>query len=130
MTESARAVHVAADEGELFVAKGAQRRVKITAGQTEGHLIAAVGTYPAGVPYDLHIHHNTIESFFILEGSARFYVDGAIVEVEKGAFLSVPQGVVHGFVCTTANTRAFVTATPGQWDVEAVGPLPAEMLDP
>ena len=130
MTEPGRGVHVAADEGDLVVSSGAQRRVKVSSEQTEGHLIAAVGTYPSGVPYPLHIHHDTIESFFILEGSARFYVDGTVVEAQQGAFLSVPRGVVHGFVCTTAGTRAFVMLTPGQWDVEFVGPLPDEMLDP
>lgn len=91
--------------------------------------MAAVGTYPAGVPYALHIHHTAIESFYLIEGSARFYVDGAIVEAQPGDYLSVPRGIVHGFVCTTPDTRAFVTLTPGVWDVESIGPLPNEMLD-
>ena len=129
MTEPLHGVHVAADEGELHVHKGAERRIKIASEQTEGHLVAAVGTYPAGVPYDLHVHHTTIESFFILEGSVRFYVDGAVVEAEQGAFLSVPRGIAHGFVATTEGTRAFVMLTPGRWDVEPIGPLPEEMLD-
>ena len=62
MAEPLHGVHVAADEGELHAHKGAERRIKITSEQTEGHLVAAVGTYPAGVPYDLHVHHTTIES--------------------------------------------------------------------
>src|SRR5262249_9177613 len=99
-----------------------------------------------------------IESFFILDGGARFYVDGAVVDAEQGAFLSVPRGAVHGFLPTAEGTRALVMFTPaameGFWEAldraaaadtldekflqklsqkhnrESIGPLPEEMLGP
>jgi quercetin dioxygenase-like cupin family protein len=158
VTEPWRGVHVPADEGELLVFNGTHRRLKVTARQTEGHLTAFVSAYPDGVPHPLHIHHDAIESFFIIEGAARFYVDGVVVDAEQGAFPSVPRGAVHGFVPTAARTRALVMFTPaameGFWEeverassigtldeeylqtlsrrhhVEPLGPRPEEMLGP
>src|SRR5437879_8130633 len=91
---------------------GTQRRLKVTSEQTEGNLTAFVSTYPDGVPHPLHVHHDAIESFFILDGAARFYVDGAVVDAEQGAFLSVPRGAVHGFVPIAERTRALIMFTP------------------
>jgi quercetin dioxygenase-like cupin family protein len=156
VTEPGRGVYVAADEGDLLEFGGTQRRLKVTSEQTEGHLTAFVSTYPDGIPHPLHIHHDAIESFFILDGAARFYVDGAVVDAGKGAFLSVPRGAVHGFVPIAAGTRALIMFTPaameGFWEkiegaatngtldekflqdlsekhgFESVGPLPEDML--
>ena len=158
MTDSVRGGIVPADEGQLMVFDGAERRMKVTSEQTEGHLTAFVSSYPVGVPHHLHVHHNAIESFFILNGAARFYIDGAIEEAEAGTFLSVPRGVVHGFVPIVEGTRALIMFTPsameGFWaelerataagtldadylqrlarehGAEGVGQLPDEMLRP
>jgi quercetin dioxygenase-like cupin family protein len=158
MTEPRRSVYVPPDEGELLVFNGTERPLKITSEQSEGHLTAFVSTYPDRIPIPLHIHHDAMESFFILDGAARFYVDGAVVDAAQGAFLSVPRGAVHGFVPTAEGTRALVMFTPaameGFWEAldraapndtldenfvqdlsqkhnrESIGPLPEEMLGP
>jgi quercetin dioxygenase-like cupin family protein len=89
-------------------------------GRPKAILTVFVSAYPDGVPHPLHIHHDAIESFFIIEGAARFYVGGVVVDAEQGAFVSVPRGAVHGFVPTAAGTRALVMFTPaameGFWE--------------
>jgi mannose-6-phosphate isomerase-like protein (cupin superfamily) len=61
-------------------------------GRPKAILTVFVSAYPDGVPHPLHIHHDAIESFFIIEGAARFYVGGVVVDAEQGAFVSVPRG--------------------------------------
>lgn len=130
--------------------------MKVTSQDTEGHLTAFVSTYPVGVSHPLHIHHDSIESFYLLEGAARFHVDGEIQDADQGSFLSVPRGVAHGFIPLVEGTRALVLFTPsameGFWEqladaaeagtidqidvaslskrhhLEAVGPLPDNVL--
>ncbi|MGH2727833.1 MAG: cupin domain-containing protein, partial [Actinomycetota bacterium] len=114
------------------VFNGTERRMKVTSVDTDGHLPAFVSTYPVGVPHPLHIHHDAIESFYILDGAARFHVDGESREAERGSFLSVPCGVAHGFVALVEGTRALVLFTPsameGFWE-ELAGAAEAGALD-
>ena len=98
MTEPLRALFVAPGEGDRLVFNGTERRMKATAKDTQGHLTAFESSYPVGVPHPLHIHHDAIESFYVLEGTCRFYVGGEVVTATQGAFVSIPRGVTHGFV--------------------------------
>ena len=154
MTGPLHAVHVRDGEGALLEFSGTSRWMKVTSAETEGHLTAFVSAYPDAVPHPLHIHHDSIESFYLLDGAARFYVDGDVIEARQGDFLSVPRGAVHGFVPTAPGTRALIMFTPaameGFWEevahatsdgsisqeffeelsqrhhIESIGPLPAE----
>jgi mannose-6-phosphate isomerase-like protein (cupin superfamily) len=158
VTEPWRGVHVPADDGELLVFNGTHRRLKVTARQTEGHLTAFVSAYPDGVSHPLHIHHDAIESFFIIEGAARFYVDGVVVDAEQGAFLSVPAGPSMGsfpplreperWSCSHRRPwrgfgrrskgphlmgrlmREYLQTLSRRHHVELLGPRPEEMLGP
>jgi hypothetical protein len=44
-----------------------------------------------------HYHRNEDEWFFLLEGRAEFFTDGAWVEVPEGAAVFAPKGVVHAY---------------------------------
>jgi quercetin dioxygenase-like cupin family protein len=107
--------------------------MKATAKDTQGHLTAFESSYPVGVSHPLHIHHDAIESFYILEGTCRFYVGGEVVTATQGAFVSIPRGVTHGFMPVGGGGRALVTFTPaameGLWE-ESGAALEAGTLDP
>ena len=154
MTGPLPAVHVRDGQGDLFEFNGTSRRMKVSGSETEGHLTAFVSTYPDDVPHPLHVHHDSIETFFLLDGAARFFVGDDVIEAQKGDFVSVPRGAVHGFVPTAPGTSALVLFTPaameGFWEeiaqatsdgsidgqfvadlsarynLESIGPLPSD----
>ena len=98
--------------GERLTFKGTERHMKATSKDTEGHLTAFESSYPADVPHPLHIHHDAIESFYILHGTCRFYIGTAVVTASQGAFISIPRGVSHGFIPVGGGARALVMFTP------------------
>jgi quercetin dioxygenase-like cupin family protein len=112
MTEPLRALFVAPGEGNRLVFNGTERRMKATAKDTQGHLTAFESSYPVGVPHPLHIHHDAIESFYVLEGTCRFYVGGEVITANQGSFVSIPRGVTHGFMPVGGGARALVMFTP------------------
>jgi quercetin dioxygenase-like cupin family protein len=132
MTEPLRALFVAPGEGNRLVFNGTERRMKATAKDTQGHLTAFESSYPVGVPHPLHIHHDAIESFYVLEGTCRFYVGGEVITATQGAFVSIPRGVTHGFMPVGGGARALVMFTPaameGFWD-EIASAVEAGTLD-
>jgi quercetin dioxygenase-like cupin family protein len=158
MTVPSRGLFVAPGEGARFLFNGTERQMKATAKDTQGHLTAFESSYPAGVPHPLHIHHDAIESFYMLEGTCRILVGDEVVTATQGAFVSVPRGVTHGFVPIGGAARALVMFTPaameGFWEelhfaaesgsldqakletlrqtyhLESIGPFPQELMDP
>jgi quercetin dioxygenase-like cupin family protein len=120
MTVPTRGLFVAPGEGARFVFDGTERQMKATGNDTQGHLTAFESSYPAGVPHPLHIHHDAIESFYMLEGTCRLLVGDEVVTAPRGAFVSVPRGVPHGLVPIGGPARALVMFTPaameGFWE--------------
>ena len=109
------------------------------------------------MPHPLHIHHDAIESFYVLEGTCRFYVGGEVITANQGSFVSIPRGVTHGFMPVGGGARALVMFTPaameGFWEeigaaveagsldqaklellrrthhMQSIGPFPPELME-
>jgi mannose-6-phosphate isomerase-like protein (cupin superfamily) len=45
----------------------------------------------------LHTHHDQLDSFYVLEGSAEFTVSGETFQAGPGSYVAAPAGVEHGF---------------------------------
>jgi hypothetical protein len=43
----------------------------------------------------LHLHHRTAETFYMLDGSVDFYIDGDWMNAGPGATIHIPPGVPH-----------------------------------
>ena len=60
-----------------------------------------------------HIHHNSDESFYILEGTFDFSLAGQAFSAGPGAFVYLPKGVVHTHKAGGgAPAKALVTQVP------------------
>ncbi|NQW18295.1 MAG: cupin domain-containing protein [Chloroflexi bacterium] len=44
-----------------------------------------------------HIHHNDIETFYVLEGEVEYRLGDEVAVLGKGGFLLIPRGQVHSF---------------------------------
>ncbi|MBO3759584.1 cupin domain-containing protein [Ciceribacter sp. L1K22] len=62
-----------------------------------------------------HVHHHEDETFYILEGSFRFMLDGQISELASGATLHVKGGRTHAFKVLSPRGR-FLTITNGRFE--------------
>ncbi len=48
---------------------------------------------------DFHVHDQSDEMFYIIEGKMKIEFEDKIIDLEEGDFLIVPKGVVHRPVC-------------------------------
>jgi quercetin dioxygenase-like cupin family protein len=137
MTGTARARHVARGEGARLTINGTERHMKLTGADTAGQLAVYESFYPARMGHPLHIHHDAIESFYMLEGSCTFLVGADTFIAGEGSFLSIPRGATHGLMPIGGLARALVFFTPaamqGYWEelaaATAAGRLDQERLD-
>lgn len=82
---------------------------------------------PYGSATPLHIHHDEDEVFHVLEGKARFVVDGKQSDASAGQTLLAPRGSRHAFIVTSKQGARWLTITRGNFErlVRAAG-RPAE----
>ena len=95
------------EDGCLVVARGAGLEVRcasnsptlLKAGGDQTYDIAAVfeqSTPPQSGP-PLHVHHESAEMFYVLEGTFIFRAGNRDVEAPAGTFIFVPKGVQHTY---------------------------------
>jgi quercetin dioxygenase-like cupin family protein len=99
---------VPVEEGEP-VSDRAERTVRVLC---EHPLIDVTWSrYDAGQPGpDLHVHHEHVDAFYVVEGELEFGVgpDGAKVRAPAGTFVAVPPNVVHTFNNTSDATARWL----------------------
>jgi len=131
--------------------EGSAMLVKAGVAETHGLFGLLEGIDRAGFTTVVHRHH-VAESWYVLDGEYRYYLDGRWLEVGPGGFVFVPAGVAHGLRCvsdgrkltlfvpggtegffrevhaaleTEELTPAAVSDIGGRYGIEVLGPLPA-----
>ncbi len=69
--------------------------VKVSAGDTGGQYTLMEDNLKANFRLGLHMHRYHAETFYVLEGSVGFRVDGDWLTAEPGTCLHVPPGIEH-----------------------------------
>ncbi len=95
------------DNGSVVLGKGEGTTIqgpaggpltfKVRGAQTEGALTAFENVIAPGDGPPLHTHEREGESWYVIEGSLRFKLDGEIRQAPAGSFVYVPPGVPHCF---------------------------------
>lgn len=84
---------------------------------TGGAMSIIDSTVPDGAGPPRHVHDAEDETFVILEGRCRFWLDGAHFELGLGESAFVPRGTEHTFkVIGGAPCRQLVILTPGGFE--------------
>lgn len=107
------------DGGEALWFNNDLLTLKATGEQTGGGFLLVEELARRGKLTPLHTHPVEAESFYILEGEARFHLDGAERTLGPGSFASVPPGLPHAYVITSEVARVLVLITPGDGPMEA-----------
>ena len=62
-------------------------------GRLNGHVLSVVNVENRTL--DFHVHENSDELFFVIEGSFHLESDEGLLEVNEGEFVIVPKGTRH-----------------------------------
>ena len=98
--------------------------VKADAGRTAGVVSVLEADEPPGFGPPIHVHHDTAEVFYVLEGEYVMYLDDREVVCPAGSFVFIPVGAPHGFRVGNVPSRKlnfyFPAAMIGYFDDLAV----------
>src|SRR5436190_18958068 len=64
----------------------------------------------------LHVHSREDEWFYVLDGTALFYLGGETHAAEPGSFVSFPRGIPHTFTVTSKSARLLLLNAPGGFE--------------
>ena len=107
-------VHVPPGEGEAIWTMGNTFTLKATAASTRGSLLLTEASVPPQGGPPLHVHHETDEAFWVLEGEFEFFGSDHSFVTGPGSFVFIPKGAAHGFKNVGPGTAKFIgLALPG-----------------
>jgi len=106
-------VHLGRGEGKSFWLLTDLHTFKVVGDETNGAFTVAELTAGPELAPPPHIHRNSSESFYILEGIFDFSLAGQAFTAGAGAFVYLPKGVVHTHRAGGgASARALVIQSP------------------
>ncbi len=99
-------------EGDRYVFGGQLATLIARAADTGGLLEAAVISGGKGASFPSHRHARSHEAILVLDGTVAFSIGGRHHELERGSYVSIPPGTVHGYELRSHRTR-FLSVTIG-----------------
>jgi mannose-6-phosphate isomerase-like protein (cupin superfamily) len=86
--------------------------IKTSAEQTEGRLLQLLAIDGRGAAPPMHIHHDTDETFYVIDGALTVFVGDDRIEAGPGDFLLGPKGVPHTYLVTSERVEFLATFAP------------------
>jgi quercetin dioxygenase-like cupin family protein len=86
--------------------------IKTTGEQTSDSLIQLLIRDSRGAATPLHVHHDTDETFYVIDGELTVFVGDERIEAKAGDFVLGPRGIPHAFVVTSERVEMLVTFGP------------------
>jgi quercetin dioxygenase-like cupin family protein len=107
--------------------------VKVAASDTGGAYALMEDNLKREFALGLHLHRQHAETFYILDGVVRFYIDGDWIAAQSGACVHIPPGVPHALALPAGGTAGclmiFQPAGFDQFLAELAGLNEAQMAD-
>jgi quercetin dioxygenase-like cupin family protein len=88
----------------------------VPAAATAGQLSVFRATMPEGFSPPRHIHTREDEVFLVLDGEARFDIDGRELHATPGTTVFMPRGVPHTFRVESPTAQMLGVMTPGGFE--------------
>lgn len=83
--------------GALYDALGVPVRVRAGKADTSGAVAVIEVEFPPGVDFPTHVHRQSDEAFYVLEGEVTAILGDTSEVVRAGSFALAPRGILHGF---------------------------------
>lgn len=78
---------------------------------TEGSIAWVLVEKGAGVP--LHVHRDSDDNLYILEGRAKMRMDGKVFDIDQGCQITVPKGTGHEIFDVEEDLLIYNVFSPG-----------------
>src|SRR5437867_4450792 len=105
MTEDGRPFVLGPNKGRLIDLGDFEMTVKADADNTGGVMSVLEAEEPPGFGPPIHVHHDSAEAFYVLEGEYVMYLEDREVVCPAGSFIFIPRGVRHGFQVGNVRSR-------------------------
>ena len=86
--------------------------VKADSADTAGFVSVLEAAEPPGFGPPIHVHHDSAEAFYVLEGEYIMYLEDREFVCPAGSFIFIPLGVRHGFRVGNVPSRKLVFFFP------------------
>ena len=106
------------DTGTILMGPGDVYTILASSAETNGDYIALEPLVPPDGGPPPHIHHDQIETFFILEGEMEITVGGQVYEAKAGDFVHVSKNTPHCFKNQSRTTTKMVFTFVPAGDIE------------
>lgn len=106
------------DEGEAIWFNNDLFTFKATSKETEGAMTLWEELSQRGKRTPLHLHPEVDETFHVIEGEIRVFVDDREVVVGAGGTAAVLRGTPHAVLVTSDRARVLTIVTPGSESLE------------
>ena len=97
MPDDRRPFVVAPGEGRFIDLGEFGMTLKADADETAGVVSVLEAEEPPGFGPPIHVHHDSAEAFYVLEGEYIMYLEDSEFVCPAGSFIFIPVGVRHGF---------------------------------
>ncbi len=88
----------ASNTGTILLGPGDTYTILASSAETDGDYIVLEALVPPDGGPPPHIHHNQVETFYILEGEMEVMVGDQIHETKAGDFVHISKGTPHRFL--------------------------------
>ena len=106
---------LASGEGVKTSMRGGVQTVKVPSEEVDGSFGYWESTIKGGP--GLHIHHSSVECFYVLEGEVDFRLGDQQTRIGQGGFVLIPKGAVHAFSTVGENpAKLLVLMSPGGFE--------------
>lgn len=97
MTESGRGFVLRPGEGRAIDLGGFRMSVKVGGDDSSGAFSLLEADEPADFGPPMHIHHDSAEAFYVLQGEYIIFLENREFSCPAGSFIFIPAGIPHGF---------------------------------
>ncbi len=101
------------NEGKTIYFYKTKMAIKATLAQTQAQYTTILMWHPPLIGPALHFHPHGPETFYVLEGSYTFILNGQVIEAKQGDFIFIPQHAPHKYVSGPRGGKVLVTTPPG-----------------
>ena len=106
------------DTGTILLGPGDIYTLLATTAETGGDYIALEALEPPDGGLPLHIHHNQVETFYILEGEMEMTLCDQVYEAKAGDYVHVSKGTPHRFLNRSQTTAKMIFTFVPAGDIE------------
>ena len=108
----------ATDTGTILLGPGDIYTILASTAETDGDYVMLEALVPPDGGPPPHIHHDQVETFYILEGEMEITVGGQTHEAKAGDFFHVSKGTPHNFINRSRTTTKMLFTFVPAGDIE------------